>query len=238
MKIIIERGLTSAARRLAETAERAGHLVVTWGDGDPIPTGDLFFGSLTVCPRMPGVIGDPEKLKVSHWLPLVEDIALNSEVVYATVGTLPYPEWPVVFVRPDSAMKPFAGRLLDRNDLSPAALDHGFYFDNLDLPVVLAKEQKVTEEWRFVSVAGQVVASSGYTANREALLSRVPKQARAFADEAARRSPEPSVVIDICQLVDGSFKLVEYNLLSGADLYGCNPKDIVAALGTIQLPVG
>ena len=35
-----------------------------------------------------------------------------------------------IFVRPDSPLKPFSGRVLDRDSISLAALDHGFYFDD------------------------------------------------------------------------------------------------------------
>ena len=41
-----------------------------------------------------------------------------------------------MFVRPDSPLEPFAGRVLARDKISLAALDHGFYYDDAYLPVV------------------------------------------------------------------------------------------------------
>ncbi len=35
-----------------------------------------------------------------------------------------------VFVRPDSPLEPFSGRVLERGRISLQALDHGFYYDD------------------------------------------------------------------------------------------------------------
>lgn len=231
MIFLIERDLSAAADRFAAVAKAAGHRVLRWSDGEPVPAvADVFLGALGSCAAVPGVIGDPARLAVRHWLPGVADLALNAEVVEATVGNLPLIPWPSAFVRPDCCLKPFSGRLVAREALSPAALDHGFYFDDLDLPVLLSPPQAVAAEWRFVAVDRRVVAHSGYLASREAVASEPPAAAEALAREAARRAPEPTVVIDICQLASGAFQLVEYNLFSGADLYGCDLGSVVVAL--------
>ncbi len=235
---IIERELNQAAERVAVAARDAGHRLLRWSPGEPIVCAEgescIFLGSLTACPSVPGVIGDPERLRVSAWLPRVEALVLNREVLHTTVGDVASLElpWSRVFVRPDSAMKPFAGRVLEREQIDPGALDHGFYYENLDLPIVLSPAQEVVEEWRFVAVERQLVAESGYQADgRTGEVRAVPEGARAVAVAAAARSPEPSVVIDVCRTDGGDFSLVEYNLLSGSDLYACDATAIVAALG-------
>ncbi len=171
--------------------------------------------------------------RVSAWLPEVQELALNREVLFTTVAevaSLDLP-WSRVFVRPDSAMKPFAGRVLARGKIDAAALDHGFYYEDRGLPIVLSPAQEVGEEWRFVAVRRQLVAHSGYLAEGRAGEARaVPEGAAALASAAAARSPEPSVVIDVCRRGSGDFALVEYNLLSGSDLYDCDAAAIVAAL--------
>ncbi len=231
---IIETDLNAACEAVAMAAEQAGQQVLRWSTGDPIPVvaDSIFLGSLTVCPQMPGTIGDPVNLQVSHWLELVGELALNQVITTTAAGSLSPATvpWSRVFVRPDSAMKPFSGRVLDRAQLSPAAIDLGFYFEDPDLPIVLAEAIAITNEWRFVAVAGKLVATSGYVADgRETKDSTPPPGAVAVAQQALDLSPEPTVVIDICQTVSDTFKLVEYNLFSGADLYGCDPAAIVAA---------
>ena len=234
---IIETELNAAAERAAEAARARGCRVLRWTSGDPRPTPPsgacVFLGSLTACPGMPGVIGDPARLRVSRWLPLVGALALNREVVFSTVGEVARLElpWQRVFVRPDSAMKPFAGRVLAREQLAPAALDHGFYYEELELPVVIAPARPVVEEWRFVIVRRRVVAACGYSADgRAGRVATPPAAAYDVAERAAAVSPEESVVADVCRLEDERLFLVEYNLLSGADLYECDADAVVSAL--------
>lgn len=231
---IVERDLNDACERVADAARKAGRPVLRWTDGDRLRHAEnaIFLGSLGACASMPGVVGDPESLLVSAWLPTVRDIALNASPVFSTVrqvAVLDLP-WPRVFARPDSCMKPFAGRVVDK--LSAESLDHGFYYEDLDLPVVLAEAVDIVAEWRFVAVDRQLVAHSGYEADGRASRDiAVPDAAWSLAQVAANRSPEPTVVIDICQRADGGIRLVEYNLFSGADLYACDADAIVQAFG-------
>lgn len=231
---IIETNLNSACEAIACAAEWAGHKVIRWSFGQPIPNVNdaIFLGSLTECPNMPGCQGNPESLMVSNWMPMVADLALNRDALFTTVelcqtNLLP---WPRVFVRPDSAMKPFSGRILNQEELSPKALDIGFYYNDPSLPILIAEAVPLEQEWRYVAVNGQLVAHSGYLADgRTALTSIAPEQATEVAQAALDVSPEPTVVIDICKVTGGDFKLVEYNLFSGSDLYGCDPEAVVDA---------
>ncbi len=234
---IVETELNAAAERVAEAARVHGCRVLRWSTGEARPTPPsgpcVFLGSLTACAGMPGVIGDPERLRVRHWLPLVGALALNRESVFSTVGEVARLElpWARVFVRPDSAMKPFAGRVMARGQLGPAALDHGFYYDDLELPVVIAPARPVAAEWRFVIVGRRVVTACGYAADgRAGRAVTPPADAYALAERAAAVSPEESVVADVCRLEDGRLFLVEFNLLSGADLYECDADAVVSAL--------
>ena len=235
---IIERNINEACESVAQTAILAGHRVVRWDTGDTIPHPEgqcIFLGSLTMCPTMPGVVGDPRNLEVTAWIGALEHLVLNKKRLFLTVsqiGPSAVPNnWDPVFVRPDSCMKPFAGRVLPRDNLSPAALDFGFYYDDPKLVVVLSPAQQVLDEWRFVAHNRQIIAYSGYSAaTRSTTTSNPPSLAFEVAEEAARLSPEPTVVIDVCQVPKGTYHLVEYNLFSGSDLYGCNPHDIVKAI--------
>jgi ATP-grasp domain-containing protein len=138
-----------------------------------------------------------------------------------------------VFVRPDSALKPFSGRVLATKDISLAALDHGFYYDDLDLPAVVAPTAQLEEEWRFVVVDSEIVAGSSYLANGREAGASLDASTPAW-DYAARLSrrlapPDPVYVLDICE-TDRSLRLLELNPFSGADLYDCDRAVIVAAV--------
>ena len=241
MTWIIEEHLNPAGEALATAAREAGCKVIRWNGMDTLELPEdgnaIFQGSLGGCVQFagrwePGVLGTPEALACSNWLPILGDLALNQEVV-KTIASEVGPDvcpWPKAFVRPDSALKPFSGRVISREDLSPIAIDFGFYFEDPNLPVFLSPAVEILSEWRFVAVDGQLIAQSGYTAeNREAQEMEVPKGALEVAEAAALVSPSEVVVIDVCQ-TPTRFAVVEFNLFSGADLYGCDPDAIVKAL--------
>ncbi|MCS7465149.1 ATP-grasp domain-containing protein [Stieleria sp. ICT_E10.1] len=116
--------------------------------------------------------------------------------------------------------------------ISLKTLDHGFYYENETLPVVVAPVVDVGREWRFVVVARQVVASSGYNADtRCAADSGGGVEARKLAVEVASSMlpPCPVYVLDICQVGD-EYRLIELNPFGGADLYDCDSNAIVEAV--------
>ncbi|MGI9333228.1 MAG: ATP-grasp domain-containing protein [Gammaproteobacteria bacterium] len=142
-----------------------------------------------------------------------------------------------LFVRPDSALKPFAGRVIQREAVNLRALDHGFYFNDTSTNVVLAPVRKVGREWRYVVVDGRVVAGSAYTADSRAAMKDDPRGSPwQFADAIARELPSPDVayVLDVCES-DGELWLLELNPFSGADLYACDTDDVVEAIGQIVM---
>jgi hypothetical protein len=135
-------------------------------------------------------------------------------------------------VRPDSPLKPFSGRVLRRDQISLAALDYGFYYEDNRLPVIVAPVREVHREWRYVVVAGEVVAGSAYQADgRSALPDDPTGEPWAFASAVAREinAPQDVLVLDACE-ADGALFLLEINPFSGADLYACDRAAVVAAV--------
>ena len=138
-----------------------------------------------------------------------------------------------VFVRPDSPLKPFSGRVVDPEKVTLNSLDHGFYYDDEQLPVVVAPFANVGHEWRFVVVDRQVVAGSGYDAKtRSATTQYAGGAAWQFAAiiAASLRPPAEVYVLDLCE-VDGDLRMLELNPFGGADLYACDLRPVVEAVG-------
>ncbi len=137
-----------------------------------------------------------------------------------------------IFIRPDSPLKPFSGRVVDVASLTLAALDFGFYFDDETLPVVVAPVRRIDREWRFVIVRQTVITGSAYDpATRTASPTQDTDKAAILAHEIATHIPPPAdaYVLDICE-TEGSLRLLELNPFGGADLYACDPHAIVSAL--------
>lgn len=248
MKWVIESYLNPAAKALADVVGAdAVQLPPDWRDARNLPpkgSQAIFYGSLQGCEAFqgywtPGVVGTAWDLKFTSWTGNVEDISLNPTYLYTTVANMDKLRipWERVFVRPDSAMKPFAGRVLERSKLSPEALDYGFYYDDPNTEILIAPFKEIKAEWRFVCCRGAVVASSNYIAEgRQGTRGDLPPLgALEVAKVAADRMRHlPAVVADIALVVESKNKsrycLVEYNLFSGADLYYCNPVSVYRAL--------
>ena len=136
------------------------------------------------------------------------------------------------FVRPDSPLKPFSGRVLEMKAVTLKALDHGFYFDDESLPIIAAPIRNVGREWRFVVVRASVVAGSAYDAStRSAVPDQPHSEAWAFAQVVANDIPAPAdaYILDVCEC-DGELRLLELNPFGGADLYACDATNIVLAI--------
>ncbi len=210
----------------------------------------LFHGSLNTAlyvlqeaPWKPGAYCNAPAFECSTWYPnaarwllhqrwsltTAKELVNNPDQVLSRVGATD-----AVFVRPNSALKPFSGRVLQRQAISLAALDYGYYFEDEDLPVVIMPVRPVTREWRYVVVNQNVVAGSAYHA-----LGRKPTQDDPhgapwkFAESIAQEMPAPEnvYVLDVCE-ANNDLHLLEVNPFSGADLYACSRRDTVQAVST------
>jgi hypothetical protein len=240
---------------IRRAVEQAGHEVVSWSDDwwgsgrwprfSECPV--VFHGSLgnaarivETLPWRPGAFCRTEAFHCSSWYPHAERWLLHrkwrvlaANALVADPGALePFGNPDAIFVRPDSPLKPFSGRIVARAQLSLKALDHGFYYDDPDLPVVIAPVQTIGQEWRYVVVEGRVVAGSTYAADRKGRASDSADTAswRFAVDVVATLTPPEDVyVLDVC-VADGGLRVLELNPFSGADLYGCDLAAVVSAV--------
>jgi hypothetical protein len=141
-----------------------------------------------------------------------------------------------VFVRPDSALKPFSGRQLAVSSLSLDVLDHGFYYEDENLPVVVSSAKSIDHEWRFVLAEGNVVAGCEYDVERRGRALAVPEAARTLAEKVASAAwqPAPIYVVDVGD-VNGAIRVMELNPFSGADLYKCDARAVVASATRVAI---
>lgn len=245
--------------RLAEAAKAAGHRMVSWDDfwwedGKWPKLKDdyaIFHGSLgnadriaSELPWRPGAFCNTPAFACSAWYDNAGQWLLHSKWVFSRVSDfVAEPERYLkeldspqsFFVRPDSPLKPFSGRVVRLDELSLETLDYGFYYDDKDLPIVITPATDVGQEWRFVIAGQKVVASSAYEASdRTETGSDCPPEALSLANEAAKAlvTPDPVYILDVCE-TGGNYRLVEINPFSGADLYACDRGAIVAAVDAI-----
>lgn len=246
------------APRIIAALEEAGHPWTRYEDGianSALPPADacvIFWGSLgaaygePVAARWtPGAIGDPDRFRCSVYHAHLGPLLANPDSVFTTVRALvddpavalkPLGNPEHVFVRPDSALKPFSGRQLAVSSLSLEALDHGFYYEDEDLPVVVSSAKSIGHEWRFVLAEANVVAGCEYDFARRGRGQDIPTAARTLAEKVASAAwqPAPIYIVDIGD-VDGAMKVMELNPFSGADLYECDARTVVASATRVAI---
>ncbi len=241
-------------QRLTQAAEKRGQNVSAWNDDWSFRWPKfqdefiLFHGSLGVAndvaqnsPWAPGAFCNLEHFKCSNYYPTIAETLIHRSWVQTTVEDFVnrpddfYKGEAELFIRPDSPLKPFSGRVIHRDNVSLRALDHGFYYDELDLPIILTPIRQVGQEWRFVVRDQQVITGSGYVADgRSGTVEITNGPAWDLAQSIARslEPPDPLYVLDIAES-DGRLWVMELNPFSGADLYACNVVQIVEAVAKI-----
>jgi RNAse (barnase) inhibitor barstar len=244
---------------LKGAAAAAGHRCVEWQDdwwadrGWPALGGDavVFHGSLGNAARIErdlpwapaGSCGEAA-FRCSAWYPrALRWLTSSPHEILPANELVADPEWVFeqlgnpasIFVRPDSPLKPFSGRVLPRDGVTLAALDHGFYYDDPALPVVVAPARSIGREWRFVVADARVVAGSRYSAEERRAHPEPPEGAAwDFAARVASVLAPPAevYVMDVCEC-DGELRILELNPFGGADLYACRAEDVVAAVSAV-----
>lgn len=237
-----------------DAIDREGHSRILWDDdwwcSGRAPASQpsevrIFHGSLGNAHRIavelawsPGAYCATDEFRCSRWYDRASSWLAHEKWATSTAQELvdspetvagAFAKDDQVFIRPDSCLKPFAGRVCNLTGITLEHLDFGFYFDDPMTPVVIAPVQEIGREWRFVVVDQVVVAGSAYDAATRTSASGVAPSEKAQEIASALQAPEPVYVLDICETNSG-LKLLELNPFSGADLYGCDPGAIVRSV--------
>jgi len=232
-----------------------GHRLVEWDDEwwltEAWPNIDeyrvTFHGSLENADRIkrelawnPGAFCETSEFFCSSWYPRAAAWLVQrpwhryaaSDFVASAQSILTELSTDRIFVRPDSPLKPFAGRVLNAGQVSLKEIDFGLYYDDPMLPVIVAPAREIGREWRYVIVGREVIAGSAYAADgRRAVQDDSQGAAWQFAHQVAGQldPPEEVYVLDVCES-EGTLWLLELNPFSGADLYACDPRAVVEAV--------
>ncbi len=242
--------------QLSDAASMMGQHVISWdeswwNDGNyPALENNyvIFHGTLGNADRIvtelewqPGAFCNTKAFSCSVWYESAQKWLLHEKYIYCSaVELIQNSDYYLkkidspdsFFVRPDSPLKPFSGRVIQRDDLSLKALDHGFYYEDENLPIVVMPVVSVGKEWRFVIAEQKPIAFSAYIASdRSKSKSHCPPNVIEIVTKIAATlaPPDPIYLLDVCES-DGKIKLLELNPFSGGDLYACDREAIVTAI--------
>jgi hypothetical protein len=245
--------------RLVEAAKVQGDEIIRWDDRwilhnkfpTPLNNFTVFHGSLGIASQItsqtnwkPGAFCTTKNFYCSAWYANSRDWLIHKKWVFTTVSRfVENPELifekigadDSVFVRPDSPLKPFSGRVVQKGGVSLKVLDYGYYYEDENLPIVIAPLCVINKEWRFVVVKKHVVTGSAYIAESRdesncISFGRVWDYAQVIANNIP--SPDEVYVLDLCES-EGEYKLLELNPFSGADLYACDRASIVKSISLL-----
>ena len=245
--------------RLVDAAKALGHEIIRWDDEwilrnkfpTPLNSFTVFHGSLGIASQItsrtnwkPGAFCTSKNFYCSAWYSYCQDWLIHKKWVYTTVSKfIADPDLifekieaeDSVFVRPDSPLKPFSGRVVQKSGVSLKALDYGYYYEDENLPIVITPFCTINQEWRFVVVNKRVVTGSAYIAGSRDESNCISSgrewdYAQVIANNIT--SPDDVYVLDLCES-EGDYKLLEINPFSGADLYACDRTAIVKSISLL-----
>jgi hypothetical protein len=141
-----------------------------------------------------------------------------------------------VFVRPVAGDKPFAGRILNYDQFNLKGFYHGYYFDDLDLPIVISSAKNIGREIRYFIGDKQILCVSGYGEYKKPInFDQCVEDPDGFVKNVLKLvdfEPDPCYVLDIVEH-QGQWKIAEINGASTSGMYECDTTSIIESLATI-----
>ena len=150
-----------------------------------------------------------------------------------------------VFIRPSNGYKTFTGQLLSKDnfDIDFDTLTKSYGGLNMNTLVLLAPEQDIEEEYRFIVIDNELISGSLYMdknnrSDYNAYYDRlcVDKDAISFAEKMSKiYQPDLAYNIDICRLSNGEYKVMEINSFCCGSLYGNDYTKIVDSMNKLSI---
>lgn len=191
-------------------------------------------------PQMnPGIFFNHETFTVNAWVEGLGEMMLNHDTEVTTFGELLEGFDGDVFIRPITDLKLFTGAVFNFEELVEWWSHNKTRSDNPALNMVETTEitkstaKNIIGEWRCFSVNGKVISGSQYRINgRTNHNESFPNEVKEYAELALSKwRPHDVVVVDIAQLPDNSFRVIEFNCLNASGWYKA---DRVAVLNAVH----
>lgn len=219
-----------------------------------LPTPVVFHGSLQGAKQvrelgLPWVVWEnTEQLRCRYYYPRLTGRLLNYRYAFLPYGSL-QSQWPwllksfgeddCVFVRPDSNRKVFTGMLV-RGDHWREDYDlMGFYDVTPEEMVVVTVPRTIKAEYRFFVTQDKVITGSQYRVG-QSIRHRVADDEEMAVAEDMRKwclgqgyCPDPVWVLDLCQVPDGGWRILEVGGFSSAGLYAADTDALVAEVNRL-----
>ena len=204
----------------------------------------IFYGSTTLVKNVaaakkwtPGVWFNPQNYEFQFILNgFGKENLLNGDSALYTVQELLdnnlFSNDEMLFVRPAADLKEFAGFVSEYSEIKDRFKFVGSSNGPLsfDTVVQVAAPKNIESEYRTFVVDGRVVTYSQYKYRGNLCMKgELPSQVIEFAKEMAlKHQPEQVYTLDVCEMSNGSIKVIETNTFNCSGLYWCDLHKLVS----------
>ena len=221
----------------------------------------VFYGSLNAAKVLqrkysylkPCVYGNFENYECSVYYPYYENFLLNRDRIlldyeffklnFDKLFQLSFARNNALFVRPDSGLKPFTGKVFFKEQKNECFEEVELYGDLTPKSKILVSSPKnIVGEWRFVITGNyledHIISGCQYRIDGK------HEERNEYSDEAYRKleqilkwvrfKPDLVWTADICQTEDNDFHLLEIGCFSCSGLYSIDLEKVIQEVSTIS----
>ena len=173
------------------------------------------------------VFFNPAKFRWTNWAQHRKGELINEDWKLMSLKELvwsrDFMKYKDFFIRPVNDLKLFTGTVLNRSewdDWYEQASLNGENF-GIDQEVIVAPPLNIEQEWRFVIVNHEIIDGTRYYKNGHLSIDKVVPEAMEKAKVFAKGyTPDDVVVMDMGQLRDGTYGIIEFNCFNASGFYG------------------
>ena len=215
----------------------------------------VFYGSINMASIMKKHLGDcypviweNTTFDCTEYWPRYKHLLFNDKYEFVKISDFKKNKWfyyqiyakeAVLFIRPNSGDKSFAGQLLDIQDFDNFFAESNLFNGKDNDIIVVSTPKTIIGEWRFIVTADKdIIGCSCYQyQGKIAIVGSAPAGATAIVEKVFEVGVYPADVfsIDIAQDKDGNFWLLEFNSFNSCGLYAINKKQIVSKVTELAI---
>lgn len=211
----------------------------------------IFQGSLQFAKKIrelanwKGLYCNLPKLDCAYYYPRIGKYLLNSNYVLLPFGelhqryhffSLAFDTF-TIFIRPTSMGKSFTGMVLNVDNWDSEIKKLNLRMNPEDLVLIAPATIFLTAEYRLIIVNNKVVAGSQYKKlTKNVRFSILPDEVVEYATGVlnnVKYNPDPAWVLDICEIGNKGYRVLEVGSFSCSGLYAADPVAIIKSIGAI-----
>lgn len=189
------------------------------------------------CYNYYGYFGD-HLLNSDYLMMGLNDVIRNKDKIFKYFN-----KYDKVFIRPSNGFKTFTGQCLSKINFDDEfnTLIKSYGGIDMNTLVLFANSQDIKKEYRFIIIDGEIISGATYIdennkgtnkpyCNKPCTDKNVIDYVKSVKDIY---HPDKAFNIDVCELEDGTFKIIEINSFTCGSMYGNDYDKVVKAMNKL-----